>query len=222
MPGLARFLEGGAFGVLNDILSEFHSSEGYAIPNRFEVVIIPPGAGSSDSRKVSMRCETVTIPGRNLNTLTDGNPYGPTREIVDGVTYAEDISMTFQASSGLDERVFFENWQELAFNKQTWNVGYYNDYVSTVEIYLMDRQDQRRYGIKLIEAFPKTIGPTELSHASNNEIIKIPVSFSFRYWETLDVNRQPASLTDKIYDTVVNTVQRNIDRNIPKVLTRLF
>ena len=222
MPGLARFLEGGAFGVLNDILSEFHSSEGYAIPNRFEVVIIPPGAGSSDSRKVSMRCETVTIPGRNLNTLTDGNPYGPTREIVDGVTYAEDISMTFQASSGLDERVFFENWQELAFNKQTWNVGYYNDYVSTVEIYLMDRQDQRRYGIKLIEAFPKTIGPTELSHASNNEIIKIPVSFSFRYWETLDVNRQPASLTDRIYDTVVNTVQRNIDRNIPKVLTRLF
>ena len=222
MPGLARFLEGGAFGVLNDILSEFHSSEGYAIPNRFEVVIIPPGAGSSDSRKVSMRCETVTIPGRNLNTLTDGNPYGQTREIVDGVTYAEDISMTFQASSGLDERVFFENWQELAFNKQTWNVGYYNDYVSTVEIYLMDRQDQRRYGIKLIEAFPKTIGPTELSHASNNEIIKIPVSFSFRYWETLDVNRQPASLTDKIYDTVVNTVQRNIDRNIPKVLTRLF
>ena len=222
MPGLARFLEGGAFGVLNDILSEFHSSEGYAIPNRFEVVIIPPGAGSSDSRKVSMRCETVTIPGRNLNTLTDGNPYGPTREIVDGVTYAEDISMTFQASSGLDERVFFENWQELAFNKQTWNVGYYNDYVSTVEIYLMDRQDQRRYGIKLIEAFPKTIGATELSHASNNEIIKIPVSFSFRYWETLDVNRQPASLTDKIYDTVVNTVQRNIDRNIPRVLTRLF
>ena len=222
MPGLARCLEGGAFGVLNDILSEFHSTEGYAIPNRFEVVIIPPGAGSSDSRKVSMRCETVTIPGRNLNTLTDGNPYGPTREIVDGVTYAEDISMTFQASSGLDERVFFENWQELAFNKQTWNVGYYNDYVSTVEIYLMDRQDQRRYGIKLIEAFPKTIGPTELSHASNNEIIKIPVSFSFRYWETLDVNRQPASLTDKIYDTVVNTVQRNIDRNIPKVLTRLF
>ena len=169
-----------------------------------------------------MTCESINLPGRNLNTSEETNIYGPTREVVDGVTYADDITMTFQASSGLEERVFFEEWQELAFNKQTWNVGYYNDYVSTVEIYLMDRQDQRRYGIKLIEAFPKTIGPTELSHASNNEIIKIPVSFSFRYWETLDVNRQPASLTDKIYDTVVNTVQRNIDRNIPRVLTRLF
>ena len=55
-----------------------------------------------------------------------------------------------------------------------------------------------------------------------NEIIKTTVTFSFRYWETLDTTRQKPSLTDKIYDTVINTVQRNIDRNIPKVLTRLF
>jgi len=222
MAGLARFLEGGAFGVLNDILSEFHSDNGYAIPNRFEVLITRPGGSANDARKVSLRCETVLLPGRNLNTVTDGMPYGPTREVVDGVTYAEDISMTFQASSGLDERVFFEEWQELAFNKQTWNVGYYNDYVSTVEIYLLDRQDQRRYGIKLIEAFPKTIGGTDLSQAANNEIIKTSVSFSFRYWESLDTNRQPPSLTDKIFDTVVNTVERNIEANLPKVLTRLL
>ena len=222
MPGLAKFLEGGAFGVLNDILSEFHSDNGYAIPNRFEVLITAPGSNSAESRKVSMRCETVLIPGRNLNTLTDGMPYGPTREIVDGVTYAEDITMTFQASSGLDERVFFEKWQELAFNPQTWNVGYYNDYARTIEIYLLDRQDQRRYGVKLIEAFPKTIAGTDLNQGSNDEIIKTSVTFSFRYWETLDINRQPPSLTDKIFDTVVNTVQRNIDRNIPRVLTRLF
>ena len=209
MASLARFLEGGAFGVMNDILSEFHSDNGYAIPNRFEVLITPPGASSADSRKVSMRCETVLLPGRNLNTTTDSMPYGPTREVVDGVTYAEDIAMTFQASSGLDERVFFEEWQELAFNKQTWNVGYYDDYVSTVEI-------------KLIEAFPKTINGTDLSQAANNEIIKTSVSFSFRYWESLDANRQPPSLTDKIFDTVVNTVTRNIEANLPKVLTRLL
>ena len=222
MAGLARFLEGGAFGVLNDILSEFHSDNGYAIPNRFEVLITRPGGSANDARKVSLRCETVLLPGRNLNTTTDSMPYGPTREVVDGVTYAEDIAMTFQASSGLDERVFFEEWQELAFNKQTWNVGYYNDYVSTVEIYLLDRQDQRRYGIKLVEAFPKTIGGTDLSQAANNEIVKTSVSFSFRYWESLDTNRQPPSLTDKIFDTVVNTVERNIEANLPKVLTRLL
>ena len=222
MPGLAKFLEGGAFGILNDILSEFHSDEGYAIPNRFEVMIFPPPEIFGEARKVSLRCETTTLPGRNLSTLTDSNIYGPTREIVDGVTYAEDISMTFQASSGLDERAFFESWQELAFNTRTWNIGYYNDYIGNIEIYLLDRQDQRRYGIKLWEAFPKTINGTELSQGANNELIKTEVSFSFRYWDTLDITRQKPSLGDKIFDTIVNTVQRNIDRNIPQVLNKLL
>ena len=235
MASLARFLEAGAFGVLNDILSTFHSDEGYAIPNRFEVLILSPPkrgggittnayAGSergSDARAVSLRCESIQLPGRNLNTLTDSNIYGPTREIVDGVTYAEEIAMTFQASSGLDERVFFEEWQKQAFDENTWNVGYYNDYVSEVHIYLLDRKDQRRYGIKLMEAFPKTIEGTELNQASNNEIIKTSVSFSFRYWTTLDANRISRPLGDLIASNLIDTVQRSINANLPRVLTKL-
>ena len=221
MASLAKFLEGGAFGVLNDILSEFHSDDGYAIPNRFEVLISAPGSSSTEARKVSMRVETVLIPGRNLNTLTDSNIYGPTREIVDGVTYAEDISMTFQASSGLEERVFFEEWQKKAFNEETWDVGYHQDYTSEVQIYLLDKQDQRRYGIRLHDAWPKTIGEVTLNQAPSSEIIKIPVTFSYRWWETLDINRQAPNLKEKIFSTVINTVERNITRNIPRVLTRL-
>ena len=159
---LARFLEGTAFGVLNDILSTFNSENGgYAVPNRFEVLITRPGTSANQNRQVSMRCESINLPGRNLNSATDSNIYGPTREVVNGVTYAEDISMTFQASSGLEERTFFEDWQSLAFDERSWNVGYYNDYISTVDVYVLDRQDNRRFGIKLWEAFPKTINATE-------------------------------------------------------------
>ena len=217
----ARFTEGKSVAELNNAISEFHSDEGYAIPNRFEVLILPPASlgrfGNGGARKVSLRCESLTIPGRNLTTLTDSNIYGPVREIVDGVTYAEDIEMTFQASSGLDERVFFESWQELAFNPKTWNIGYYNDYAgtATVEIYVLDRKDKRRYGIKLWEAFPKTISGTELNQSSNNEIIKTSVNFSFRYWETLDINRQPPKTNEIKEETGANTVQRNIARNQP-------
>ena len=235
MATVAKFLEGTAFGVLNDILSTFHSEDGYATPNRFEVIITPPpkmgsiaitnpfhgSERASDARAISLRCESINMPGRNLNTLTDSNIYGPTREIVDGVTYAEDIAMTFVASSGLQERVFFEEWQKQAFDETTWNIGYYNDYVSVVDIYLLDKQDNRRFGLRLWEAFPKTIGATELNHASNNEIIKIPVSFSFRYWDTLDLERTSPSLGNKIFETVINSVERNITRNVPRVLNRL-
>ena len=86
MASLAKFLEGGAFGVLNDILSTFHSEDGYAVPNRFECLILPPiitttnNSGAfpqtsysdpwltgNDARAVSLRCESTTIPGRNSN-----------------------------------------------------------------------------------------------------------------------------------------------------------
>ena len=39
MAVLPRFLEGAAFGVLNDILSGFRTNEGFARPNHYEVII---------------------------------------------------------------------------------------------------------------------------------------------------------------------------------------
>ena len=232
MARLAQFLEAGAFGVLNNILSEFNSDKGYALPNRFEVLVFPPKANptfggpnldDSDARSVSLRCETATVPGRNLNTLTDSNIYGPTREIVDGVTFAEDITLTFQASSELNERKFFEDWQEQAFDQKTWDIGYYNDYTSEIQIYLLDKQDTRRFGIRLIEAFPKTITATELNQSPTTSIVKTSVSFSFRYWEQLDMSKFPAGggLGGKILETVLRTVDRNLANNLPSVINRL-
>ena len=224
----AIFVEPNAYSDLEKAIASFRWDEnGYATPNRFEVLIFSPvarslhGAKTDESKKVSLRCESISLPGRNLNTLTDSNIYGPTREVVNGVTYAEDISMTFQASAELDERRFFEKWQELAFNKQTWNVGYYDDYVKEIEIYLLDKQDKRRYGIRLVEAFPKTIAGTDLNQGTNNEIIKTSVSFSFRYWQSLRIDKQARSLIGEEFDILANTVQRNINYNIPKTLTRL-
>ena len=234
---IPKFLEGGAYGVLNDLLSILHADDGYAQPNRYEVIINPPSLPSSSSqqnmfsgmtnqsdlRRLSLRAASITLPGRNLSTSQESNVYGPDREIVEGVTYADDISINFQASSGLDERVFFENWQRKAFDEKTWDIGYYKDYIGSVEIYVLDKQDQRRYGIKLHEAFPKTIGSNELSYGDEGSIMMLPISFTFRHWTSLDQNQNPpVNITDKIFDTVANTVERNITRNIPSVINKLF
>jgi hypothetical protein len=242
MAILPNFLEGTAIGVLNDVLSAFHSNEGYASPNRYEVNLFPPSTGKlgvassimntaasvigqspqgGDARGIGLRCESVTLPGINLATATDSNIYGPTRDIVEGVTYAEEVAMTFSASSDLEERVFFENWQRAAFDPQTWNVGYYKDYTGFVDIYLLDKQDQRRYGLKLWDVFPKSINGSDLSYGSNNENLKITVNMSFRYWTPLDQNQEGPNIMNNIIDTVANGVSRQILSNIPKVLRRL-
>ena len=191
-----RAAEPNASQTLQNAIASFHSGNGYAVANRFEVLLLPPitlGPHYADFRNVSLRCESVSLPGRNLDSMTDSNMYGPTREIVKGVTYAENVAMTFVSSGGLEERVFFEEWQKLAFSEETWNVKYYNDYVGTVEMYVLDRQDKRTFGIKLWEAYPKSITATDLSQSSNNTIIRISVGFTFRYWTSLDGSRQPST-----------------------------
>ena len=118
-----KFASDLAANKFEEFVALLNFNEGYAVSNRFEVLIFPPsnmGAPASDSKDISLRCKDVTLPGRNLNTLTDSNIYGPTREIVDGVTYAEDITINFIASSGLEERILFERWQQLTFNDSTW------------------------------------------------------------------------------------------------------
>ena len=219
MATLASFVESTAFGVINNFLSEFHSDNGYALPSRYEVIITSPAAG--DARKVSMRCESLDLPGRALNTSLDSNMYGIAPEIVDGITFGGTLSMTFQASSDLEEKVFFESWQEEAWDRGTWNVKYYRDYIKDIEIYVLDVQDARRYGLKLRECFPKEIGPATLDAGPAGDIIKIPVTMQYKYWETLDITNQPPNLMEKVLDTVITGAERTINANIPKVLSRL-
>jgi len=232
---VAQFLEGTAFGVLNDVLSAFHSNEGYALPNRYEVLILPPakiGGGNQENifankerggniQNISLRAESVVLPGRTLTTSTDSNIYGPDREIVEGVTFADEISIDFQASSSLNERVFFENWQRQAFNEQTFNIGYYNDYIGSMEIYLLDQQDRRRYGLRMEEVFPKTITASNLNYQPASEILKTNVQFTFRKWTNLDENQTGRDVFGRIFNTVIRSVERNISRNVPRILDRL-
>ena len=239
MAEIPNFLEAGAFGILNDILAGYRDDNGYAQPNRFEVLIFPPSklgggtnldvfaglerrGGKNDLEKISLRAQDVNLPGRNLATTQDTNVYGPSREVVEGVTYAEEISVQFQASSQLSERVFFENWQRSAFNEKTWNIGYYNDYIGAMEIFVLDRKDKRRYGIKLWEVFPKTIGSNALSYGANDTIMLTPVNFSFRYWSSLDQTNNPKiNIFGRVLETTLNVAERNISRNIPRILNRL-
>ena len=184
---------------LRNFISSINTDHGHALQDKFEAIISLPTDRSGNTMPaasaainkfnlsdISLRIESINLPGRNLATTTDTNIYGPTREVVNGVSYAEDISIVFLASSDLRERKFFEEWQNRAINPATWDIGYYTDYVGIIEIYLMDKNGKRLFGVKLHEAFPKTIGPTPLSNAQKNTLIKTEVSFAFRYWTPID------------------------------------
>lgn len=223
--GIGSFTDALAFGALNDVLSLFHDENAYGRPNQYEVQILPPGGklAGHDFRAISLKAETVLMPGRTVGVQPKSADqlYGPVRELITGPLYADDITMTIQSTSGLDERMMLEQWQELAFNKDTYDVAYYNEYVGTLNIHLLDMNDRKTFGLQLRECFPKAITGVNLAYGPNTEITKTNVSWTFREFVNLSVDGAGPGLAEKLVDTATQTVERAITANVPSVLRRL-
>ena len=230
-----------AYGTLQEILGLGNSTDGMSRKNRYEVTLYPPtGArgsrgntsnvfskimgdllGDGTVRATGLRCESISLPGRNMDSTPDSNIYGPEREIVTGYSFG-DINAVFQCSSDMREKKYWETWQRLTFNPKTFDIGYYNDYVGTIDIHTLDEQENRRYGCRLVEAWPKTIGAQSLGYADNNTYQTIDVTIAYRYWINLtDESSEPRSLGSRIAERAVNTVTRRITSQIPSVIRRL-
>ena len=236
----SNVLGGAVFGGLNAILQHNASRDGYSKANRYEVVIgLPSGTNNAEAgesaqsgklisqlhgetaRRISFRCDSISLPGRNLRTAMNGNIYGPPHDIVQGQTFAE-VAASFYAGSDLAERYFFEEWQKVTYNPDTYNINYYKEYVGAVEIYTLNEQGERTYGVRLEEAFPITVDAIALGHASNNTINKVNVSFKYRYWRNIATEPKKANLESTLQDILKDAVIRNVQSQIPAVLRRLF
>ena len=237
---LGSALEGTAYGVLNELLAGFRDDDGYATQSRYEVVLHAPTGRRGNqnllnifsqvmqedtkqgvARRAGLRCSQISIPSRTMQTVEDVNIYGPVRQIAQGVTYA-DLNATFQLSQDLKERKLFETWQRCAYNPQTWAMEYYDSYTGSIDIYQLDTNDRRRYGVRLVECFPKSVQPSLLDYGTPNSLQTMQVTFAYRYWKSLaDEANLPKPLGDRVRDVLGDTVERQILSKIPKVLSKL-
>ena len=184
---------------------------GVAHTNKFQVLINTPfGSSSQETEGITLRCDAVTMPGRTMNTTPVNERYGPATQMVDGWTF-EDVTCSFLADTSFKVRDFFSTWHYNMYDAQEpflrggrapkFNMRFYDDYVSDVEIYLLDNNGKATYGVKLVEAFPKTIGANEFNMATTNELQKISVTFAYRYWIE-KINNDVGDDVDEPGDTV--------------------
>ena len=228
-------IEGTAYAILNEIFGVFRGKGGFSRPSRYEVILVPPAGtnsnlfssqmqefrGDDTIKQTSLACESISFPGRNIDTTEDTNIYGPVRNIATGFSYA-DITATFRCSRDMREKRYFEAWQKLSYNPATWSMQYYEDYVGAVQIFQLDDNDERTYGVELIEAFPKTIESQQLDYSSTDQINKLNVTFSYRWWKSLaDEANLPQPLQDRINQILASAIETQITANIPKVLSKL-
>ena len=168
-------------------LDEFRATiagKDLARQNRFEVRIKGPFAPPSD-KQVDLLAESVTFPGQNIRSVPDDLRYGPARDHAQGVTYG-DISMTFICTPGMQEKVYFEEWQkriiDVGERNSKWNAKWYVDYIGEIQIDQLDRQNKMNYQVTIVEAWPKTINAQEFTLSSNDSYQTVSVDFAYRYW----------------------------------------
>ena len=173
--------------MLNEFISTIGTQD-VARQNRFAVSVHGPG-GLAD-REINMLCEAATFPGQNIRTTGDSLRAGPAREVGQGVTYGP-ITLRFLCRPGQTEKKYFENWQVQMFNKLTWQVNYYKDYVGEIKLDQLDRFDRSRYSVTIYEAYPKIITEQDFSYQSDNAYQTLSVEFTYFYWDSENTGPLP-------------------------------
>ena len=230
-------------GSINDFQALIREGKGLARPARYEIVITPPFNNSNEkNRNVSLLCDTIKMPGHDLQSSTVKYGTAVETEMVTGHGYAGTIEATFYLDQDLDVKSFFDTWQESAVDTETNTVSYYKkdnpspgeskfNYVGTMQIYQLGSKSQlvvsssnkklhseaeRVYGIHVEEVYPVTIGGVEYAYATVDELAKLTVSFQYRKWkEIIDIE---AGNTFKRNETLIGTVTEKLAGN--GVLTR--
>jgi len=188
-----------ASGTMQRLISSINGGGTYggvAHTNKFVVhVNFPFGTTGAEMEGLALRCDTVSLPGRTMNTTPNYERYGPQTQIVDGWSF-EDITCSFLADEKFKVKDIFSEWHYEMYGsgspisgfgdpRPSFNMNFYDSYVGTVDIFTLNQDGVKTHGIRLVEAFPKTINANEFNMSTTNELQKVSVSFAYRYWHEL-------------------------------------
>lgn len=172
-------------------------TSGLVYANRYEVILTPPPVFQNQApptvvQSISLRCDSILIPGRALNTIPY-RIYGPARNMPVEAIYSGELSATFILSSDLREKQFFENWINAISNPIDYKFEYYANYVTQMQINMLDRGDKIIHTAMVEEVYPKTIGDLQVGYDKDNEYMKLDITLAFRRYvpQFFDIRTPP-------------------------------
>ena len=155
----------------------------------------------------ALRVETCSLPGRKLETQA-WSEYGMTRNLPNGVVTDDggEMTMSFICDTSFADRFIIEAWQSEIYGGAGVDVErgnsihpimkFYNDYIGTVHINTLRKDDKTSLEYTIHEAYPVSFEKMELSTESA-DILKFSVTFNFRTWESKYVPAPKLSALNK-------------------------
>ena len=136
---------------------------------------------------MTLRVQSVTMPGKNITTTPNDNAYGPSYEMANGISYAEEIEVTFILDQDHKIREWFNDWQDKIVDPSNYDLSYYDQYIGEMRIYQLDQNEQAASAVQVHEVYPKSVGPIAYSMESGNSFVTVTVNMAFRNWTPLVV-----------------------------------
>lgn len=115
---------------IENLLGTIAGKDGIALPNIYRVYL--PSFSYLGPREMDVLCTSVNLPGRQIMTVD--KKIGTIFEKVAYDQAYDDVNMSFLMLNDYGARKYFETWQNLAIDQDSYTVGYKSDYARTVKI----------------------------------------------------------------------------------------
>lgn len=175
-------------GSIENLKSVIAKRKGISKPNKFDVEFMPPRELNSDNQDLSILCESVSMPSRQISTI-DFSTYRHSYKIPNGYSNV-DVTCVFLMTGDFFPKNLFDRWTSLIVDPVTYRIRYVKDYSTNINIYQLDNNMERIYGIQLQQAFPTQIQALEYGQGSNDTAQKLSVTFSYYDILNLDVQKK--------------------------------
>ena len=165
-------------------------------------------------RQINIHCDSVTMPGVDLQTQEVQYGSEPTRHMVQTHGFAGNIVATFYADKYLRERQFFEQWQKLAVNTISHKANYYDNYVGKMHIYQLGSDDEVNrdmptYAIEAVDVYPEKIVAMDYSYGAAGQIAKVTIEFNYKQWFNMGQESAAGLEFGHAMQTAANVKARN-------------
>ena len=169
---------------------------------------------------ITLRCETVTIPGQNFFTQ-DLKRYGYGQ--IEKKPYLPSFNpmrMVFLVDRSAKIIKFFNDWANLMIDhnvdkpideepqKNTYLVNYKSEYICPVlTVFVYNDSNELVFSTKAFDCFPLTISEYDVSWASQNDVIRLSISMQFVHSvkEFYDKGSETESIESRQAKSVLNS-----------------
>ena len=165
-------------------IMDFQSQmKGFMRPNKFTITISKIKAGSLE--RFDMSCFQCQLPGNVIATTDKDAGF---RGVAYQTVYS-DIILGFYCDDKMKELKFWQHWIEQIHTRPTNQWAYYDDYISDITITPINRSGDNVATWTLKEAYPKQIDPIQLDYGTNDAVMTINATITYRHftvnWENV-------------------------------------